>query len=65
MCEFDDVERRALDRPISCLDENGDEIARLDSPPVFSPVMKKPTGPVNPSSFDNLCWLNPRGIWAS
>ncbi|KAK2460027.1 hypothetical protein APHAL10511_007950 [Amanita phalloides] len=61
--EFDNIEALALNRPKSHLNEDGDEIANLDSPPVFRPIMKKPTGAVHPSSFDNLCWINPRGIW--
>ena len=65
MTEFDNIEKRALDRPSSGLDESGDAIARLDCPPSFRPFMRIPTAPVDPSSFDNLCWLNPRGVWAS
>ncbi|KAF8634383.1 hypothetical protein AX15_000953 [Amanita polypyramis BW_CC] len=63
--EFEDIEARALRRPSSRLDEDEDEIARLDTPLVFSPVMREPTGPVDPSSFDNLCWINPHGFWES
>ncbi|KAF8624717.1 hypothetical protein AX17_007048 [Amanita inopinata Kibby_2008] len=62
--EFDDIETHALNRSSESPEVEGDEVARLDTPLVFRPAMTPSTGPMDPATFNNLCWINPRGYWA-
>ncbi|PFH50851.1 hypothetical protein AMATHDRAFT_60342 [Amanita thiersii Skay4041] len=64
--EFDNIEIRALKRARTCLeDEENRDVCDGHPPLVFYPVMNPPTGPFDAFTFDNLCWINPRGRWAS
>ena len=65
--EFDDIEARALSRPSCNPDEGKDEIGDMDPKLVFRPVFRRSTGGCveEKSSFDNLCWINPEGVWAT